>query len=70
MLYSCYQLTRDWNTSHAILLRTQPPKTRSFKLRIAKEGGFSGMVFHIGLAEKYMQRSHEKALAMTNLMLF
>ena len=26
-----------------------------FQLRIAKEGGFSGIVFHIGLAEKYMQ---------------
>ncbi len=31
---------------------------------------FSGIVFHIGLAEKYMQRSHEKALAMTKLMSF
>lgn len=27
-----------------------------FQLSIAKEGGFSGIVFHIGLAEKYMQR--------------
>lgn len=27
-----------------------------FQLHIAQEGGFSGIVFHIGLAEKYMQR--------------
>src|SRR5579862_4475368 len=30
-------------------------KDPEFQLRIAKEGGFSGIVFHIGLAEKYMQ---------------
>lgn len=27
-----------------------------YQLRIAKEGGFSGIVFHIGIAEKYMYR--------------
>lgn len=27
-----------------------------YQLRIAKEGGYSGIVFHIGLAEKYMER--------------
>jgi class I fructose-bisphosphate aldolase len=27
----------------------------SFQLRLAKEGGYSGIVFHIGLAEKYMR---------------
>ena len=27
-----------------------------FQLRLAKEGGYSGIVFHIGLAEKYMRR--------------
>ncbi len=26
-----------------------------FQLRLAKEGGYSGIVFHIGLAEKYMK---------------
>lgn len=26
-----------------------------FQLRLAKEGGYSGIVFHIGLAEKYMR---------------
>ena len=31
-------------------------KDPDFELRIAKEGGFSGIVFQIGLAEKYMQR--------------
>lgn len=31
-------------------------KNPLFQLRLAKEGGFSGIVFHIGLAEKYMQR--------------
>ena len=30
-------------------------KNPLFQLRIAQEGGFSGIVFHIGLAEKYMQ---------------
>lgn len=33
-----------------------PAKDPTFQLRIAQEGGFSGIVFHIGLAEKYMQR--------------
>jgi class I fructose-bisphosphate aldolase len=33
-----------------------PAKDPLFQLRIAQEGGFSGIVFHIGLAEKYMQR--------------
>jgi fructose-bisphosphate aldolase, class I len=33
-----------------------PAKDPEFQLRVAKEGGFSGIVFHIGLAEKYMQR--------------
>jgi class I fructose-bisphosphate aldolase len=28
----------------------------NFQLRLAKEGGYSGIVFHIGLAEKYMHR--------------
>ena len=27
----------------------------SFQLRLAKEGGYSGIVFHVGLAEKYMK---------------
>ena len=27
----------------------------TFQLRLAKEGGYSGIVFHIGLAEKYMK---------------
>jgi len=27
----------------------------SFQLRLAKEGGYSGIVFHIGLAEKYLR---------------
>jgi class I fructose-bisphosphate aldolase len=27
----------------------------AFQLRLAKEGGYSGIVFHIGLAEKYMK---------------
>src|SRR5215469_18761238 len=31
-------------------------KDPEYQLRIAKEGGFSGIVFQIGLAEKYMQR--------------
>ena len=31
-------------------------KDPDFELRIAKEGGFSGIVFQIGIAEKYMQR--------------
>ena len=31
-------------------------KDPEFQLRIAREGGFSGIVFQIGLAEKYMQR--------------
>ena len=26
-----------------------------FQLKLAKEGGYSGIVFHIGLAEKYMK---------------
>lgn len=30
-------------------------KDPQFQLRIAKEGGFSGIVFHIGLAEKYLK---------------
>lgn len=34
----------------------QPAKDPEFQLRIAKEGGFSGIVFQLGLAEKYMQR--------------
>lgn len=29
----------------------------AFQLRLAKEGGYSGIVFHIGLAEKYMRDS-------------
>ncbi len=33
-----------------------PAKDPEFQLRLAKEGGFSGIVFQIGLAEKYMQR--------------
>jgi len=33
-----------------------PAKDPEFQLRIAKEGGFSGIVFQIGIAEKYMQR--------------
>lgn len=33
-----------------------PAKDPEFQLRIAREGGFSGIVFQIGLAEKYMQR--------------
>jgi class I fructose-bisphosphate aldolase len=32
-----------------------PAKDPAFELRIAKEGGFSGIVFQIGLAQKYMQ---------------
>ena len=32
-----------------------PAKSPEFELRIAKEGGFSGIVFQIGIAEKYMQ---------------
>lgn len=31
-------------------------KDPEYQLRIAREGGFSGIVFQIGLAEKYMQR--------------
>jgi class I fructose-bisphosphate aldolase len=31
-------------------------KDPEFQLRLAKEGGFSGIVFHIGLAQKYMAR--------------
>jgi class I fructose-bisphosphate aldolase len=27
----------------------------AFQLRLAKEGGYSGIVFHVGLAEKYMK---------------
>ncbi len=27
----------------------------TFQLRLAKEGGYSGIVFHVGLAEKYMK---------------
>jgi class I fructose-bisphosphate aldolase len=27
-----------------------------FQLRLAKEGGYSGIVFHIGIAEKYMKK--------------
>ncbi len=33
-----------------------PAKDPEFQLRIARDGGFSGIVFQIGLAEKYMQR--------------
>src|SRR5215469_14391841 len=33
-----------------------PAKDPTFQLRLAQESGFSGIVFHIGLAEKYMQR--------------
>ncbi len=33
-----------------------PAKDPEFQLRIAKEGNFSGIVFQIGIAEKYMQR--------------
>lgn len=33
-----------------------PSKDPEFQLRLAQEGGFSGIVLHIGLAEKYMQR--------------
>jgi class I fructose-bisphosphate aldolase len=33
-----------------------PAKDPEFQLRIAKEGGFSGIVFQIGIAEKHMQR--------------
>lgn len=33
-----------------------PAKDPEFELRIAKEGNFSGIVFQVGIAEKYMQR--------------
>jgi class I fructose-bisphosphate aldolase len=33
-----------------------PAKDPEFQLRLAKEGGFSGIVFQIGIAEKYMNR--------------
>jgi class I fructose-bisphosphate aldolase len=33
-----------------------PAKDPEFQLRIAKEGNFSGIVFQVGIAEKYMQR--------------
>ncbi len=33
-----------------------PAKDPEFQLRVAKEGNFSGIVFQIGIAEKYMQR--------------
>lgn len=33
-----------------------PAKNPEFQLRLAKEGGFSGIVFQIGIAEKYMQK--------------
>ncbi len=33
-----------------------PAKDPEFQLRLAKEGGFSGIVFQVGIAEKYMQR--------------
>ncbi len=33
-----------------------PSKDPDFQLRLAKEGGFSGIVFQIGIAEKYMNR--------------
>ncbi len=33
-----------------------PAADPEFQLRLAKEGGFSGIVFQIGIAEKYMQR--------------
>ena len=32
-----------------------PAKDPEFQLRLAKEGGFSGIVFQIGIAEKYMK---------------
>jgi fructose-bisphosphate aldolase, class I len=32
-----------------------PAKDPEFQLRLAKEGHFSGIVFHIGLAEKYLR---------------
>lgn len=33
-----------------------PAKDPDFQLRLAKEGGFSGIVFQYGIAEKYMSR--------------
>ncbi len=33
-----------------------PAKDPEFQLRLAKEGGFSGVVFEIGIAEKYMSK--------------
>ncbi len=33
-----------------------PAKDPEFQLRLAKEGGFSGIVFQIGIAQKYMSR--------------
>jgi class I fructose-bisphosphate aldolase len=33
-----------------------PAKKPEFQLRVARDGGFSGIVFQIGLAERYMQR--------------
>ncbi len=33
-----------------------PAKDPEFQLRIAKEGNYSGIVYQIGIAEKYMQR--------------
>ncbi|HLZ21568.1 MAG TPA: fructose-bisphosphate aldolase [Ktedonobacterales bacterium] len=33
-----------------------PAKDPEFQLRLAKEGNFSGIVFQIGIAEKYMQK--------------
>ncbi len=33
-----------------------PAKDPDFQLRLAKEGGFSGVVFQYGIAEKYMSR--------------
>jgi class I fructose-bisphosphate aldolase len=33
-----------------------PAKDPEFELRVAKEGNFSGIVFQVGIAEKYMQR--------------
>jgi class I fructose-bisphosphate aldolase len=33
-----------------------PAKDLEFQLRLAKEGGFSGVVFQFGIAEKYMSK--------------
>ncbi len=36
-------------------LANPPSQDPEYQLRLAKEGGFSGIVFHIGLAQKYMR---------------